>query len=215
MSSHALPDLPTLVADRLKQPLPAWRAYMRFAPELSYGRQVGPPPPTARAAAVLVLLYPHQGRWHLPFTVRPTHLPTHAGQICFPGGRVERGEASSEAALRELEEELGVRAGVKLLGRLSPFYVFVSNARVVPWIGVTPERPEWQPSPSEVEEVLEVPLDALLDPANHGEFLVEHPHLQFRAPCIHWNHHRIWGATSMMLNEFLEIVREVHPPRHH
>lgn len=204
-----LSDLPRRLAARLKQPLPGRRARARFQPELSFGRHLGPPPSSARPAAVLMLLYPYKGRWHLPLTVRPLHLPTHAGQISLPGGMVEPGESSGEAALRELDEELGVRKGVELLGKLSPFYVYVSNCRVTPWVGAIGERPQWKPNPREVAEVLEVPLEHLLDPVNYRNFLVEYPRVVFRAPCFDWRGHPIWGATGMMLGELVEVMREL------
>ncbi len=156
-----------------------------------------------------MLLYPHAGRWHLPLTVRPLDLPTHAGQISLPGGMVEPGEASREAALRELDEELGVKEGVEVLGKLSPFYVFVSNSRVTPWVAFTRERPGWRPNPREVQEVLEVPLADLLHPSTFSSFLVEYPHYKFQAPCFAWRGHNIWGATSMMLAELTAIVEKL------
>ena len=94
--------------DRLAEPLPGRCAQARFEPELAYGRHSGPAPSSARQAAVVVLLYEHAGEWTTPLTVRPAHLTNHAGQVSLPGGLVEPGETTAAAALRELEEELGV-----------------------------------------------------------------------------------------------------------
>lgn len=199
-------DLPRQLAERLKLPLPGRAAHARFAPELSYGRQAGPAPESARRAAVMVVLYPHAGAWHLPLTVRPAHMAEHAGQISLPGGLIERGESSGDAAARELDEELGVGGPVDLLGKLSEFYVFVSNYCVTPWVGLLPERPRWQPSSLEVAEVLEVPLAHLMDPASCGRIDIERRGCTFGAPCFVWNEHKIWGATSMMLSELVEVV---------
>lgn len=146
----------------------------------------------------------------MPLTVRPSTMTDHAGQVSLPGGMIEPGETSQEAALRELEEELGVPAdGIELLGRLSPLYLFVSNFCVDPWVAVLPERPRLKPSPSEVAEVLEVPLDHLLDPSNVGQHARDHRGLTFKAPHFRWQRHHIWGATSMILSELLALVEEV------
>ena len=156
----------------------------------------------------MMLLYPHDGHWHLPLTVRPKDLTDHAGQISFPGGLTEPGETSSDAALRELEEELGVREGVKILGQLADFYVFVSNFRVTPWVGVIDQRPPWSPNPAEVSELLEVPVAELLDPDGLQKFLVTRGEMSFSAPYFAWRNHKIWGATGMMLSELLGLLEE-------
>lgn len=201
------PLLPDLLAQRLTSTLPGSAAQRRMEPSLSYGRHTAEPPPDARAAAVLILLYREHDRWHLPLIVRPGTMQLHAGQIGFPGGLIEPGETSDVAALRELEEELGVSVGgVRLLGRLSPLYLFVTNFSVEPWVGVADELPPLSPNPDEVDEVLHVPLDHLLDPANIDTQLKEHRGLSYQAPHFLWQTHQIWGATSMMLAEFLAVV---------
>ncbi len=105
---------------RLEHPLPPEALRSRFAPPLSYGRHFGPPAHDARPAAVMVFLYPRDGQWHLPLTVRPDTMLSHAGQISFPGGMVEAGEATRAAALRELEEELGVPSAKSKYSEPSP-----------------------------------------------------------------------------------------------
>src|SRR6266404_6053902 len=96
------------LAAELRRPLPGPAAQARFAPELSFGRHFGPPPESARQAAVVALLYPSGGGddlsfagWRLPLILRPEHLEHHAGQIGLPGGMIEAEESPAEAALRE------------------------------------------------------------------------------------------------------------------
>ena len=204
-------DLPEQLAARLiEKPLPGRAAQRRFEPSLCYGRHLGPPAVRARAAAVLALLYPHEGEWHLPLTVRPATLVAHAGQISLPGGSVDPGETGPQAALRELEEELGAGAqGVELLGGLSPLYVYVSEFQVTPWVAVAKERPDFAPSPYEVAELLEVPLSHLLDPANRGRHSRRQRGIEYSAPHFLWGRHRIWGATSMILGELVEILENI------
>jgi 8-oxo-dGTP pyrophosphatase MutT (NUDIX family) len=210
------PQLPQWLAARLKLPLPGNRAQARYQPELSYGRYFGPTPSGARAAAVLILLYPSQdsstpGRWqwHLPLTLRPEHLLDHAGQISLPGGAIEPQESSQRAALRELSEELGVMVeGIELLGELSPIYLFRSNFLIQPWLAASRVRPDWSPNPAEVAELLEVPLATLCQPS--ATRIDEHRQasLTFRAPAFVWRHHAIWGATAMVLAELVALVAE-------
>jgi len=168
------------------------------------------PPPDARPAAVLVLLYPREGRWHVPLTLRPEHLPAHAGQVSLPGGAIGPGETSREAALREFHEELGgADEPIRLLGPLSPIYVPASNYRIEPWVGAAERRPAMTPNPEEVAELLEIPLGHLLDPASLGRHVREYEGVRYEAPHFLWPPHRIWGATCRILGEFVTIVGEL------
>jgi 8-oxo-dGTP pyrophosphatase MutT (NUDIX family) len=203
-------DLPEKLAARLRRPLPGRLAQSKFEPELSYGRHFGPPHHDARAAAVLILLYPGEDGWYLPLTIRPVTMLTHAGQISFPGGRVEVGESSGDAVLRELEEELGVdRQQVRLLGQLSPLYLYASNFQVTPFVAVAERRPRFHPSSREVAELLEVPLAHLLSAANRGTHARRQRGVAIEAPHFLWGRHRIWGATSMILGELTAVIEEI------
>jgi len=202
--------LPAWIAERLTHPLPPEAARARFAPALSYGRHFGPPAADAREAAVMVLLYLRDGKWHVPFTVRPETMAAHAGQISFPGGVVEAGETTRDAALRELDEELSVDPrSVEVLGSLSPVYVFASNFLVTPWVAAAHAPLIFQPSTREVAEVIEVPLAHLLDPANFGNHTIRRGELEFTAPHFAWRDHRIWGATCLILGELIAMLKEL------
>jgi 8-oxo-dGTP pyrophosphatase MutT (NUDIX family) len=205
-------DLSSRLATLLDGKLPGGRAQRRFEPDLAFGRHTGPPAFDARDAAVVVLLYPVQGQPHLPLIVRPSNATAHPGQISLPGGAVEPGETSAEAALRELEEELGVAAcDVTLAGRLSEVYLFVSNFRITPWVAIADSRPVLNPSPLEVAEMLEVPLAHLCDPANIRQTIRTHRAITLRAASFVWNGHQVWGATSMILGELVELLAPTLP----
>ncbi len=202
-------DLPRWLAARLAEPLPGPMVGSRFEPGPRPWRHYDAPPADARPASVLVLLYPHDDQWHLPLTLRPEHLSSHAGQISLPGGAVESGETSAEAAVREFHEELGDDGQpLEMLGRLSPLFVQASHFLVAPWVGWVRRRPQLAANPAEVAEVLEVPLTHLCDPCNFGGHARTHRGKSFTAPHFVFESHRIWGATCMILGELVTLLAE-------
>ena len=142
--------------------------------------------------------------WQVLLTRRPMHMPTHKGQISFPGGRVEAGETPSQGALRETREEVGVAANdIHLLGRLHSFNA-TSQFRITPFVGVINPQAEIIPDPGEVDEVTEIPLSFFLDRTNHVSRIVEFngvSHELFDMPwpdpdAPTWH---VWGMTAMMM----------------
>jgi 8-oxo-dGTP pyrophosphatase MutT (NUDIX family) len=202
--------LPQWLAARLARPLPGPMVGSRFEPQPRPWRHYEVTPPEARAAAVLLLLYPHETQWCVPLTLRPAHLAAHAGQVSLPGGAVEPGETTAQAAIREYHEELGDdRQSLDLLGTLSPLYVEASNYLVTPWVAVARSRPEFVPNPAEVETLLEVPLAHLLDAAHFGRQSRQYQGHSYSAPHFLFQSHRIWGATCMILGELVTILGEM------
>jgi len=151
------------------------------------------------AAAVLIPLIAH-GELTVLFTQRTTHLKSHAGQVSFPGGRAEPGDASAEfTALREAGEEIGLAAGrVEILARL-PDYRTRTGFRVTPVIGLVTPPLELSPDPREVAEVFEVPLAFLLDPRNRQRRTREFQGQQVGYYVFEYQDRVIWGATAGML----------------
>jgi 8-oxo-dGTP pyrophosphatase MutT (NUDIX family) len=145
----------------------------------------------------------------LPLTERPATLAHHGGQISLPGGAVDPGETSSEAALRELKEELGIDREVEVLGRLADCYVFASDFLITPWLAVADFAPTWRPHADEVQSVVEMPLDALLDDEAIGSLTIERGPLIFHAPCVRVGTARIWGATSVILSELADVLQRL------
>ena len=206
MTSDTCDDLPERLERALAAGTGEWCRAAELAPELTYGRHRGPPPITARAAAVAILLFPQNHRWYFPLTVRPDTLPHHKGQISLPGGLEESGETSEQAALRELKEELGPQPALKVIGNLPRCYVFASDFVVTPWIVVAQSHPVWQPNPAEVQRVIEMPLSTLVDPVSVSDTMIRRGALEFRAPCYRLEGDKIWGATSVMLREFADLL---------
>ncbi|HEY0629176.1 MAG TPA: CoA pyrophosphatase [Sphingomicrobium sp.] len=151
-----------------------------------------------REAAVLVAITdrPEPG---LILTQRRDDMRTHAGQIAFPGGRIDEGEDAVSAALREAQEELGLNpALVRLLGEADP-YVTVTGYWVSPVVGLIPPDLELIPNPAEVADWFEAPLDFVLDPANQRQMSAEYRGRTRHYYQIDWNGRQIWGATAAML----------------
>lgn len=162
--------------------------------------------PQPRTAAVLVLAYPKQGEPHIVFTKRSETVADHKGQISLPGGAWELHDASLEiTALRETEEEVGIRAtDVQVLGRLEDVYVQVSNFLIAPYVGVLDYAPEFRADPIEVAHLIEVPLHGLRGPETFRE---EEWLLGGRRRVVQYYQcgpHQIWGATARVVQLFLE-----------
>lgn len=161
------------------------------------------PSPALRPAAVLVPLRLYPDSASVLLTRRTDDLPTHPGQVSFPGGRIEQSDADPiAAALRETHEEIGIAPdAVTALGYLDP-YATITGYRVTPVVALVDATAETRHDPREVAEVFEVPLDFLLDPANcqrrEGEFRGRLRHYYVYP----WKHYQIWGATAAMLRDF-------------
>ena len=208
-----MPALPDVLRRALAGPLPGLDAQLRMAPRFE-----GVPPPRVaepdfRPAAALLLLYPHEDSWHVPLTVRGSRLRHHTGQVSLPGGRIDPGESPEAAALREAEEEVAIDPGdVDVLGRLTPLPIGVSRHLLHTIVAVAPRRPNFRVAEPEVERLIEVPLTLLQDPAVVGyeqrPYSVP-PHTLMVVPYFGVNGVRVWGATAMVLAEFLTLVH--HP----
>lgn len=156
-----------------------------------------------RPAAVLVPVIKRKNGLTVLFTRRTAHLNDHAGQISFPGGRAEPGDAcAAQTALRETAEEIGLAAAqVDVLGELHQ-YVTVTGYRVTPVVGLVTPPLELRPDDFEVAEVFEVPLQFLLDPANHQRNSVVHEGRERHYYAVPYQQYYIWGATAGMLMNF-------------
>lgn len=203
---------PTLDDVRRALELPSFdheRAWRLMAPRPRGLRRSPNRPGAARAAAVLLLLYPHDGELSFVLTRRTESVGTHKGQISLPGGGIEPVDESPAAcALRETCEELAVcTEDVHLLGELTPLYVVVSDFQIHPIVGYLPARPEFVPQPSEVAEVIEVPLAHLLDERVKVEERWTLHDVEVDVPYYRLNGHVIWGATAIILSEFENRLR--------
>ena len=186
--------------ERLKRAPPAYAVYGDDGTE---GREAA-----STVAAVLIPLLSHPQGLTVLFTQRTTHLRSHSGQVSFPGGRAEPADAGAEfTALREAEEEIGLRpASVEVLGRL-PDYRTRTGYRVTPVVGLLTPPLAFTPDPREVAEIFEVPLAFLLDERNRQRRTREFQGQQVGYYMFEYGEKVIWGATAGMLvnlNKMLE-----------
>jgi 8-oxo-dGTP pyrophosphatase MutT (NUDIX family) len=208
MSVLPFEELVAAVADGLRR-LPGVEAQLRMAPQPRGGWKPGFAPDQARPAAALLLVFPAEGRPVVLLTKRASDLPTHAGQVSLPGGAVDPGETIEDAALREAEEEVGLsRAGLRIVGRLTPLHIPVSGYVLHPVVGVAEARPSMRPEPGEVERIIEAPVAQVLDPGRHHRANRARDGYEFEMPYFDLDGEQVWGATAMVLAEFLEIVRQ-------
>lgn len=198
------------LTDRYAEGLPGREHQFKMAAAIR--RTMAPAPDDARVAAVLVLLFPKNGAWHVVLTERTgsTRDP-HSHQISFPGGSLEAQDASLEAcALRETEEEIGVApSAIKVVGALTDIYIPPSNFQVYPFLAWTPSAPTYRRQPSEVAQVLETPLSILQNPDNWQltDIRIHENLLLNDVPYFDVFGKKVWGATAMMLSELLELTR--------
>ncbi len=208
-----LREIEESLRERLAGTLPGIEAQARFAPVPPHaGWRAGHYPADARRAAALLLLYPHESGSAVALTVRASGLTRHAGQISLPGGATDPGETLVQAALREASEEIGVDpAAVRVLGELTPVHVLVSGFTLHPLVGITDRRPDFRAAPGEVEAILEVSLHDLRDASRIRQgtriregVAVEYPYFDLLG-------HQVWGATAMVLGEFICLLADSEP----
>jgi len=203
----AMPTDETLLADSVKDPTILKIREALLPPRIFDGadeiKRDG-----QRGAAVLIGLVKRQVggalAWHVILTQRPETMPSHPGQIAFPGGKREAGEPILQTALRETQEEIGVGAhDIKIIGRM-PSFNAVSKYRITPFVGLVSAQAEILPDPREVEDVFEVPLSFLMNPTHHVPRYVEYEGKDHELIDMPYTgddgiYRNIWGMTAMMI----------------
>jgi 8-oxo-dGTP pyrophosphatase MutT (NUDIX family) len=169
-------------------------------------RRVVPPGSLVRAAVLVPIV--DRGEACLVFAQRTNRVGHHAGQISFPGGRIDAGDADDlQAALREAEEEVGLApAAVEPLGRLDDTETVATQFVITPWVGVVRAPVVWQPDGHEIDRVIEVPVAALLA---RGCFRVESWERNGVVRDVYFYDYQgvtIWGATARILKQYLDLV---------
>lgn len=191
----------------LRRDLPGTAAQARLAPVPRRQWPAGFNRARIRHAAGLLLVIPVEDHAYLVLTVRADTLGRHGGQVSLPGGVVEPGETLEQAALREAHEEIGLSLEpVRVLGALTPLDIPVSGFRLHPIVAASKTRPALAPAHGEVARILEVAVDELLDPARLRHTAREREGVALTIPGFHVAGEEIWGATAMVLAEFLALL---------
>ena len=201
-------DILRRVEKGLWAPLPGIAAQLRMVPEPRPGQKAYfEVEDTSLKAGVLILLYEKAGRLWMLLTRRTERVLHHRGQISLPGGEQHPGESLEATALRETVEELGPDlASVRVLGRLTPLYIPPSNYCIYPTVAFVPGPLEFHLQTAEVAEVIEIPVDHLADPANTRRETWVLGGRDVEVPLYEIEGHKIWGATAMVLAEFLALL---------
>lgn len=183
-----------------------------MAPRPRQGWTPGHDPADLRHAAGLLLVVPRGARAHVVLTVRGDSV-RHAGQVSLPGGAVEPGETLEQTALREAYEEVGlVAGGVEIVGRLTPLAIPVSGFSLHPILAATRASPGLQASDDEVARIVEAPVRDLLDPHRIAWRSMIRDEATIDVPVFRTRDVEIWGATAMVLAEFLTLLDWAGPP---
>ena len=158
-------------------------------------------------AAVLIALVPGPGGFNIIYTRRSSRLRAHSGQIAFPGGKLEAGDAhAGVGALREAEEEIGLRADeADILGYM-PCYLTGTNYLISPVVALVPSGPCYRPNPLEVDEVFEVPLQFVVRAENFSRFSVTRGARTYSTWQLVHGRHTIWGITANITRNFRDLA---------
>lgn len=210
MNIDSFREITFRLEERLKLPLPGMSAQLEMAPKPIDMKRFEEQQGTAsKAGGVNILLYPQNGDIYLPLMKRPSYPGVHSGQVSLPGGKFEEGDSSLiHTALRETEEEIGVsRSQMQSLGSLTDLFIIASNFKVKPLISCVSDMPDFKANETEVEQILLVSLTDLNNPEKRGvqrmkigeNFIIRSPYFDVEGEVV-------WGATAMILSEFLAVI---------
>ncbi len=205
---------PEIIRQKLSQPLPGLVSHLKLAPKTrvkeitEYCEKII----NARKSAVMILLF-HEGSDLKVIIIRRSfYVGIHAGQIAFPGGRYEEEDGNVEnTAKREIAEEIGITADkIEVLGRLSDIYVPPSNFLISIFVGYLDQRPVYKIDEREVAEVIEIDFNDFYKEniIHEKEFVVPSDHSSTIALYYQVGNIELWGASAMVMTEFLDVVGE-------
>ncbi|MAL64812.1 MAG: hypothetical protein CMF94_01780 [Candidatus Marinimicrobia bacterium] len=161
-------------------------------------------------AAVLVLLYPVKENWYFYLTKRTKTVAHHKGQISLPGGMLDEGESSQNAAIRETYEELGIKPkDINIIGPLTPLYIPISSFKIFPFVGWITKKTKLNIQSKEVSKVFSPSISSLINPQNKKIKISTMFGQKVKIPFFDLNNEIVWGATSMILSEFKSILKEI------
>lgn len=196
------------ISDLLRSELPGERSHIKMIPSVrrSFKNNL-----QDKSAAVLILLFREDSEIKIAFIKRTEYEGVHSGQISFPGGMKEVSDRDLlHTSIRETSEETGINSeDIKVLGRISPLYIPVSNFEVQPYVAYMEYTPCFQPDPIEVDHMINVPLKHLMNKEYRKKEKWNLSGEKTWVPFYSFKNYKIWGATAMMLSEFLDIIEDI------
>lgn len=207
-------ELIARISEACKAPLPGWDAQKRL---INYDRpvpeDVSKVDPEARLGAVLALLYPKNGELYTVLMMRNTYKGVHSNQVSFPGGELEKQDASLwHTALREANEEVGLPENkVIKISELTKVYIPPSRFLVTPFLAFAENAPNFIPDKHEVRRIIEAPISLFLDQKNILEknLFIETYNAKIPVKYYDVEGETVWGATAMMLSEVADILNRL------
>jgi 8-oxo-dGTP pyrophosphatase MutT (NUDIX family) len=198
----------TIIGQALKEVLPGEISHRKMLPpgrELSLPDEIGT---GVTSCGVLMLIYPEGNELFTCLIKRQSFLKHHAGQVGFPGGKMEECDVGHlQAAVRETSEEIGIQYDkIQVLGALSPLFIPVSGFMIYPFIAWSPSRPRFTINRDEVEKIILFPLLGFIKNRKTTEVYLETLTGGLKVPAILFDHETIWGATAMILTEFIDML---------
>ena len=162
-------------------------------------------------AAVLILLYLEDNEIYFFLTKRTDELENHKGQISLPGGTQEGNEKLIDTALRETQEEIGInKTSISIIGTITPLFVPVTGFMIYPFIGYSHNKLEPKPDPVEVATIFSVNISDLLNEENRTTEQRNIRGYDVQVPYFKLNDYQVWGATSMILSEFRDLIKFIN-----
>ena len=194
--------------------LPAFESHLKMAPleRLESLKNSNISDKNPRNAAVMMLFYPKNNNTHLVLIVRNSYEGVHSAQIAFPGGKYELDDENfAVTALRETHEEVGIQPDkIEIVKAFTELYIPPSNFMVYPFLGISKEELVFIPQPSEVANIIELPLSVFLDDALVVETILSTSYADnITIPAFKIDGHVVWGATAMMMSELKDVVKRV------
>jgi len=198
------------IFESFNKPLPGYQAHVELAPyrnksELNFKEK------NPKIASTLLLLYPKDYEIFFCLIERQEYEGTHSNQISFPGGKNESGETIKQTAIRETHEEVGVETlSVNIIGELTQVYIPPSNYLIHPFVGYCDFAPKFKPNSREVKNIIEVNIKELYKKEvikrKKMTFKKNGNNVDYDVPYLDLNDKLVWGATSVILNEFRKLI---------